>query len=126
MNINTKKTRFATVAGDDTPEDMLRYDLGFTNPAHPGIVAFPCFKTRAGNLGGKFTPGRWQSFARPITEILDPGRLEELRGELSRDPKAWTTYRHPVKPDGGRDYANLTPRTLKEFLLAEAPDTDNL
>jgi len=126
MKLNLRKTRFATDQDQDAPPDMLRYDLAFTCTDYPGIIAFPCIcsATGKGGLGGRITHARWESFARPVEEILDKEAVAAFGEFLKNHPDRWTTFRHGLHPDGSRDYSNLTPKTLKAFL--DAKDTFDL
>ncbi len=135
----TPKIRFAAVVGDiNVPDDMLRRDIAFASDDDPGIIAFPTFKTRKGNLGGSITEGRWDSFGVRIDEITDPETLAHLRISLVANPQRWVTQRHPVSVVGRferggligearrRDYGSFIPITLATFLDHKRKDTEGI
>lgn len=98
-------------------QDMLRYDVAFQHQERPEIIAFPIFHTKYGNLGGRITHGRWQSFG--------IGKMTSLGDEEARDLKfglqaeKWTTYVHPARRNGPTDYSRYVPVSLAEYLAAK-------
>jgi len=97
--------------------DMLRYDLAFVHPDWPGIVAFPVFRTKYGNLGGTVTKKRWQSFAVNVGAIgLSTGGHYELVEHMNRHADSWLTYQHPTVGHNPTDYGRLEPFSFKRYL----------
>jgi len=103
--------------------DMLRYDVAFQSTVSPEYVAFPVFGTKHGNLGGRITHGRWDSFGVRVKYIEDAA--EQVLSQAARTkPEAWVTFRHPRNEYGQLDYSKLAPFTLEAYLSAK--DTDSL
>lgn len=97
-------------------KDMVRYDGAFINRDVPGIIAFPTWKTKEGDLYGKQTTGRWNSFGVKISPLT-----MSLPTMLQQDPflvpDAWITYR----TDNASDHVEFT---LSEY--ARAKDSEKL
>ncbi len=98
--------------------DMLRYDVAFQSKAEPGLVAFPVFQTKHGNLGGHITYGRWDSF----------GVLVKYLGGEEDTPSVhpmsqWFTYCHPRDQNGQVDYGRLVSVTLEAYVNAKDLDS---
>lgn len=117
-----KKIRFLRITrkyydgtSDKDVADMLRYDCAFMSEQHPDIVAFPVFKTKYGDLGGRITVDRWRSFGVKI-DLHDVDGVEafELREGLSRDK--WFSYRH-AKDDSGdaTNFSILTKVSIDDY-----------
>lgn len=104
---------------EPVPADMLRYDVGFVHPDHPGIVAFPTFSSRGfGTFGGKFTEARWRSFSTTISEI--PRATEEhytLVLHFNSHHATWKTRKHPR-----RTYNELIEVSVEQYLDGTAFD----
>lgn len=80
--------------------DMLRYDLGFHDPAQPDRIVLPVFGSKHGRTNMQITEGRWRSFScklTPCDEEYVPS--SELMG--------WITY---------KDEFNKTPVTMADFM----------
>ena len=113
-----KRIRFMKIEQDcvgNDIRDMLRYDCAFISDAHPGIVAFPVFKTKHGDLGGPITVDRWRSFGVKFEpHDIDDAKAFELRDELSRDK--WHTYRH-VRDDASllMNWSKLVKTDIDDF-----------
>lgn len=106
---------------DSDIADMLRYDCAFISAKHPGVVAFPTFKTRSGDLGGAVTRDRWRSFGVAL-ELPTATDMEifELRDSLSKDD--WYSFRHPRMKDSTQtDYGRLVKVLFEEFLKIDHP-----
>jgi hypothetical protein len=104
----------------DIPIDMLRYDLAFTNPEFPGIVAFPRFATSSGPLGGRVTRARWESFLIKVDPwVVDNDIDEKVRESFRRNPQKWVTYQHPQEKNGPTDFMRLHPFTLARYVTAK-------
>ena len=97
-------------------KDMLRYDLAFISHKHPGIIAFPVFKTPRGVVGGVPTLARWRSFGITIARLVP---TEEYKHGWYETGEEWFTERHPRDEDGRMIYSQLVPVTLKQFLEAK-------
>lgn len=82
--------------------DMLRYDGAFINLEKPGVVAFPMFKTKEGNLYGICTLGRWKSFG--VLAIGDPKPNADYESDMHQNPDKWITFRH----DNSSDHVQFT------------------
>jgi len=112
------KIEYKRITGKwEIPPDMLRYDTAFMSDNRPGIVMFPTFKTKNGNLGGKITTGRWNSFLIGLLPVRDEIPII--------DPKDnWYTYRHPKTGGGPLDYSGLEKVPMEKYLTAK--DTNEL
>lgn len=106
------KTTFYKVEGESSYgiDDMLRYDTAFVHDGAPGIVAFPMFRSKRGNLGGTPSHARWSSFGYRLTPLTKEPR------EMSQD---WYTTHHPRDPrTRALDYGKLEKVTLAQCLEA--------
>lgn len=98
---------------DEGLADMLRYDHAFQYEDDPTLIAFPVFRTDAGNLGGVVTRDRWRSYGIKVMEPAVPlGGLALLLENKTR----WTTFLHPKKEDGTTNFSVLKAVNLEEFL----------
>jgi hypothetical protein len=113
-------------------QDMLRYDVAFQSKKDPSLIAFPVFGTKQGNLGGKITTGRWDSFGIKLErvdrngQVIRGGNWREYQEHVSEDLLTpltihladWITYRHP-RVNGQIDYTLLQPVTLEQYKVAK-------
>lgn len=109
------------------PRDMLRYDLAFECIDDPGLLAFPTFKTKTGQLGGQVTRARWSSFG--VRELESPSSRPLFYADLLLAPDRWLTFRHPRMPDGRIAYDRLVAVPLSAFVdpkVKEVRDLDDL
>jgi hypothetical protein len=93
--MNMKKVIFARLyplmGNASHLEDMLRYDIAFQYAEDPLLIAFPVFQTKSGNMGGRITQARWESFGVRISVV---NRQETARLQADLKPEEWITYRN--------------------------------
>lgn len=92
------------------------------------LIAFPCFMTKDGKLGGAPSNLRkWESHGIKLEAAVGGNEFERFaRADAMRSTQVeeWVTFRHPRSPDGPRDYSTHVPVTFKAYL--DAKDTTEL